>query len=35
MGVLIALFAFIATRITVGRRIYALGGTEKAAALNI
>jgi putative multiple sugar transport system permease protein len=34
MGVLIALFAFITTRTTVGRRIYALGGNEKAAKLS-
>src|SRR3984893_1215157 len=34
MGVLIALFAFITTRPTVGRRIYALGGNEKAAKLS-
>ena len=31
LGLLIALFAFITTRTTVGRRIYALGGNEKAA----
>jgi putative multiple sugar transport system permease protein len=34
MGALIALFAFITTRTTVGRRIYALGGNEKAAKLS-
>jgi len=34
MGVLIALFAFITTRTTVGRRIYALGGNAKAAKLS-
>ncbi len=34
MGILIALFAFITTRTTVGRRIYALGGNEKAAKLS-
>jgi putative multiple sugar transport system permease protein len=34
MGVLIALFAFITLRTTVGRRIYALGGNEKAARLS-
>ncbi len=34
MGVLIALFAFITTRTTIGRRIYALGGNEKAAKLS-
>jgi len=34
MGVLIALFGFITTRTTVGRRIYALGGNEKAAKLS-
>jgi putative multiple sugar transport system permease protein len=34
MGVLIAFFAFITTRTTVGRRIYALGGNEKAAKLS-
>src|ERR1700676_1884989 len=34
MGVLIALFAFITTRTTVGRSIYALGGNEKAAKLS-
>jgi putative multiple sugar transport system permease protein len=34
MGVLIAFFAFITTRTTIGRRIYALGGNEKAAKLS-
>jgi putative multiple sugar transport system permease protein len=34
MGILIALFAFITLRTTVGRRIYALGGNEKAAKLS-
>jgi putative multiple sugar transport system permease protein len=34
MGVLIALFVFITLRTTVGRRIYALGGNEKAAKLS-
>jgi putative multiple sugar transport system permease protein len=34
MGILIALFAFITTRTTVGRRIYALGGNAKAAKLS-
>jgi putative multiple sugar transport system permease protein len=34
MGILIALFAFITLRTTVGRRIYALGGNEKAARLS-
>ena len=34
MGILIALFGFITTRTTVGRRIYALGGNEKAAKLS-
>ncbi|HEY0791865.1 MAG TPA: multiple monosaccharide ABC transporter permease [Chthoniobacterales bacterium] len=34
MGVLIAFFAFVTTRTTVGRRIYALGGNEKAARLS-
>jgi putative multiple sugar transport system permease protein len=30
-GLLIALYSFVTTRTTVGRRIYALGGNEKAA----
>jgi putative multiple sugar transport system permease protein len=34
MGVLIAFFAFVTTRTTIGRRIYALGGNEKAAKLS-
>jgi putative multiple sugar transport system permease protein len=34
MGVLIALYAFITTRSTIGRRIYAMGGNEKAAKLS-
>ncbi|KPF42864.1 multiple monosaccharide ABC transporter permease [Rhizobium sp. G187] len=34
MGVLIALYAFVTTRTTIGRRIYALGGNEKAAKLS-
>ena len=34
MGVLIAFFNFLTTRTTVGRRIYALGGNEKAARLS-
>ncbi|MGL4637224.1 MAG: multiple monosaccharide ABC transporter permease [Beijerinckiaceae bacterium] len=34
MGVLIALYSFIAGRTTVGRRIYALGGNEKATKLS-
>jgi putative multiple sugar transport system permease protein len=32
--VLIALYAFVTNRTTVGRRIYALGGNEKAAKLS-
>ena len=34
MGVLIALFIFITKRTTFGRRIYALGGNEKATRLS-
>ena len=34
MGVLIAVFNFLTTRTTVGRRIYALGGNAKAAKLS-
>jgi putative multiple sugar transport system permease protein len=34
MGVLIALFVFITRRLTFGRRIYAMGGNLKAAALS-
>jgi len=34
MSVLIALFVFITRRTTIGRRIYAMGGNEKAAKLS-
>ena len=34
MAVLIALYAFVTTRTTVGRQIYAVGGNEKAAKLS-
>ncbi|MDH6269524.1 putative multiple sugar transport system permease protein [Rhizobium sp. SG_E_25_P2] len=34
MGLLIALYAFLTTRSTIGRRIYAMGGNEKAAKLS-
>lgn len=34
MGILIAIFNFVTTRTTIGRRIYALGGNEKAARLS-
>ncbi|BBE70691.1 multiple monosaccharide ABC transporter permease [Oharaeibacter diazotrophicus] len=34
MGVLIAFYSFVATRTTIGRRIYALGGNEKATKLS-
>ncbi|MCW1840510.1 sugar ABC transporter permease [Prosthecomicrobium hirschii] len=34
MGLLIALYSFVTTRTTVGRRVYALGGNEKAAKLS-
>lgn len=34
MGLLIALYAFITNRSTIGRRIYAMGGNEKAAKLS-
>jgi putative multiple sugar transport system permease protein len=34
MGILIALFVFITKRMTLGRRIYAMGGNVKAAALS-
>ena len=34
MGLLIALYSFVTTRTTIGRRIYALGGNEKAARLS-
>ncbi|HLP66213.1 MAG TPA: multiple monosaccharide ABC transporter permease [Rhizobium sp.] len=34
MGLLIALYSFVTNRSTIGRRIYALGGNEKAAKLS-
>lgn len=34
MALLIAIYAFVTTRTTVGRRIYAVGGNEKAAKLS-
>jgi putative multiple sugar transport system permease protein len=34
MGILIAFFTFVTMRTTIGRRIYALGGNEKAAKLS-
>ncbi|PTM92751.1 multiple monosaccharide ABC transporter permease [Mycoplana dimorpha] len=34
MGVLIAAYSFLTTRSTIGRRIYAMGGNEKAAKLS-
>ena len=34
MGALILLYMFVTTRMTIGRRIYALGGNEKAARLS-
>jgi putative multiple sugar transport system permease protein len=34
MGVLILIYAFVTTRMTVGRRIYALGGNRLAAQLS-
>jgi putative multiple sugar transport system permease protein len=34
MGVLISLFVFVTKRMTVGRRIYAMGGNAKAAQLS-
>ncbi len=34
MGVLIAIYTFVTTRTTIGRRIYALGGNEKATRLS-
>ncbi len=34
MGVLIAIFVFITKRMTIGRRIYAMGGNLKAASLS-
>jgi putative multiple sugar transport system permease protein len=34
MGALIAFYSFVATRMVIGRRIFALGGNEKAAKLS-
>ena len=34
MGILIAFYTFVTTRSTIGRRIYAMGGNEKAAKLS-
>jgi putative multiple sugar transport system permease protein len=34
MGILIAIFVFVTKRMTIGRRIYAMGGNVKAAALS-
>ncbi|TIS88681.1 MAG: sugar ABC transporter permease, partial [Mesorhizobium sp.] len=34
MGVLISLFVFVTKRMTIGRRIYAMGGNPKAAQLS-
>jgi ABC-type branched-subunit amino acid transport system permease subunit len=34
MGILIAVFVFMTKRMTFGRRIYAMGGNEKAAKLS-
>ncbi len=34
MGLLITLYSFVTTRMTIGRRVYALGGNEKAAKLS-
>ena len=34
MAVLISIYSFVTTRTTIGRRIYALGGNEKAAKLS-
>lgn len=34
MSLLIALFVFVTKRMTIGRRIYAMGGNEKAAKLS-
>ncbi|MER8442022.1 sugar ABC transporter permease [Mesorhizobium sp. M1066] len=34
MGVLISLFVFVTKRMTIGRRIYAMGGNSKAAQLS-
>ncbi len=33
MAVLIAIYAFVTSRTTIGRRVYAVGGNEKAAKL--
>jgi len=34
MGILIALFVFVTRRMTIGRRVYAMGGNAKAAQLS-
>lgn len=34
MAILIAIYAFVTTRTTIGRRVYAVGGNEKAAKLS-
>jgi putative multiple sugar transport system permease protein len=34
MGILIALFVFVTKRMTIGRRVYAMGGNAKAAQLS-
>jgi len=34
MGILIALFVFVTKKTTIGRRVYAMGGNAKAAALS-
>ncbi len=34
MGILILIYAFVTERTTIGRRVYALGGNEKAAMLS-
>jgi putative multiple sugar transport system permease protein len=34
MALLIAMYSFVANRMTIGRRIYAIGGNEKAARLS-
>ncbi|MBS9722155.1 sugar ABC transporter permease [Tianweitania sp. BSSL-BM11] len=34
MALLIAIYAFVTTRTTIGRRVYAVGGNEKAAKLS-
>ncbi|TYR30721.1 sugar ABC transporter permease [Mesorhizobium microcysteis] len=34
MALLIAIYSFVANRMTIGRRIYAIGGNEKAAKLS-